>query len=154
AHDHNVGAVVKRFWPRDEATLDLVTRATTAVATTTATGWAKELAVNQVAELLIALGPQSAGSELLRAGNMLALGRYASVTVPGLVASAASASFVAEGAAIPIRVLDTSKSAKLEPHKLATGFALSRELIESSNAEQLVRMSLVNSMALTLDAAL
>src|SRR5262249_13308244 len=117
-------------------------------------GWAQELAINTVSELLVALGPVSTGSELLRRATVLTLGRYESVTVPAMIATAANASFVGQGKPIPMRQLDASKSARLEPRKLATGFSLTREMIQSSNAEALVRMVLVNSMALALDAVL
>src|SRR5262245_47769133 len=71
--DRNVERVVRSLWPRDEATLAIVTRTASAVANTTTAGWAAELAVNTISELLIALGPISAGSELLRRGNVLTL---------------------------------------------------------------------------------
>jgi hypothetical protein len=152
--DRDVRRVVKQMWPDDKATLALVTRAASAPARTDVSGWAAELAINTIAELLVALGPQSAGSQLLRRATVLTLGRYESVTVPALVAAATNASFVGQGGAIPFRQIDTSKSAKLEPRKLATGFSLTREMINSSNAEQLVRMVLINSLALSLDAVL
>src|SRR5262249_19666192 len=120
----------------------------------TTTGWSPELGQNVISDLLVALGPASAGSELLRRATMLSLERYASVTVPALVASAANASFIGEGQAIPIRVLDTSKAVKLSPRKLATGFSLTREIISSSNAEALVSMVVRNSLALSLDSVL
>jgi Phage capsid family len=152
--DRNVANVVRRSWPRDEEALRIVTKAATAPARTDTAGWAAELSVNTISELLIALGPLSAGSELLRRGTVLTLDRYGSITVPALVASATNASFIGQGQAIPIRQLDTSKSVKLEPRKLATGFVLSREIIESGNAEALVRMVMTNSVALSLDGQL
>jgi hypothetical protein len=154
---HTGGSVeraVRSRWPKDEEALRIVTKGATAAATTTTTGWAAELAVNHVSELLIALGPISAGSELLRRSTVLSLERYRSVSVPSLVASATNASFIQEGTPIPIRQLDTSKSVVLSPRKLATGFVLSREIVQSSNAEALVRMVMVNSVALSLDAQL
>jgi hypothetical protein len=152
--DRNPERVARSLWPRDEATLALVTRAATAPATLTTTGWSPELGQNVVSDLMVSLGPASAGSELLRRCTVLSLERYASITVPALVASATNAEFIGEGAPIPIRQLDTSKSVKLSPRKFATGFALSREIIVSSNAEALVRMVMVNSVALSLDAVL
>jgi hypothetical protein len=146
--------IVRETWPGDRAALRLVTRAASVPATTTQAGWAAELAQNTVSELLISLDPQSAGSALLRRGTMLTLARYGSITVPSLVASSVLASFVGQGGAIPIRQFDTSKSVRLEPRKMATGFSLSREMIESSNAEALIRMVMINSIAISLDAVL
>ena len=152
--DRNVERIVRQLWPRDEATLAIVTKTASAPATTTTTGWSAELGQNVISELLVSLGPASAGSELLRRATVLSLDRFHSIQVPALVASAANASFIQEGQPVPIRQLDTSKSVKLEPRKLATGFVLSREIIESGNAEALVRMVMVNSVALSLDAQL
>jgi hypothetical protein len=152
--DRNTQAIARRLWPQDRETLELVNRAATTFATTTTTQWAAELGQHIVSELLISLGPISAGSELLRRATMFSLGRYQSIQVPALVASATNASFIAEGAPVPITQLDTSKSVKLEPRKLATGFVLSREIIQSSNAEALVELVIRNSLALSLDSVL
>jgi hypothetical protein len=150
----NIERLVGQLWPRDAETLNLVTRAATAQAELATPGWAPELGQNIVADLLLALGPASAGSQILRQANMLSLDRFSSITVPGLVASAQNASFIQEGQPIPIRQLDTSKKVTLQPRKFATGFVLSREIIASSNAEALVRMVLINSVGLSLDVAL
>ena len=64
--DKNVGAVVKRLWPRDEATLALVTRAPSVPASTTTAGWAQELGQNVISELLVALGPARAARPGIR----------------------------------------------------------------------------------------
>jgi hypothetical protein len=152
--DRNVPAIARRLWPQDRETLELVNRAATTFATTTTTQWAAELGQHVVSELLISLGPISAGSELLRRATMFNLARYQSIQVPALVASATNASFIAEGAPVPITQLDTSESVKLEPRKLATGFVLSREIIQSSNAEALVQLVIRNSLALSLDSVL
>jgi hypothetical protein len=40
------------------------------------------------------------------------------------------------------------------PRKLATIFTLTREMVESSNAEQLVRMVMAESLSVALDVAL
>src|SRR5262249_22476204 len=146
--------IVRETWPRDMEALRLVTRAVSAPAMTTVSGWAQELAHNTVSDLLIGLEPQSAGSQLLKQGTMLTLARYGSITVPALVASSVLASFVGQGQAIPIRQFDTSKSVRLESRKLATGFSLTYEMIHSSNAVALVEMVMRNSIALSLDAAL
>jgi len=149
----SVENVIRQLWPRDQEAL-YIARAATSPAALSTTGWAPELGWNVVSDLMVSLGPASAGSELLRRSNILSLGRYASVKIPALVASVSNASFEAEAEPIPIRQLDTSKSVTLTPKKFATGFSLSREIIESSNAEALVRMVMVNSVALSLDAAL
>jgi hypothetical protein len=152
--DRSPERVVRQLWPHDKEALRIVTRAPTAQANLATPGWSPELGQNVVSDLMVALGPASAGSQILRRSNVLSLDRFASITVPGLVASATNASFIAEGMAIPIRQLDTSKTIKLSPKKFACGFVLSRELVESSNAENLIRMVLVNSVGLSLDSVL
>jgi hypothetical protein len=152
-HPHRSAELIARqLFPRDEATMRIINRAASAPAMTTTAGWAPELGQNIISDLLVSLGPASAASEVLRRATVLTLDRFASVTVPSLVASASNASFVGEGATIPFRQLDTSKSVKLSPHKLATAFGLSREIIESSNAEALIGLVLKNSISLTLDS--
>jgi HK97 family phage major capsid protein len=73
--------------------------------------------------------------------------------VPAIEATANAAGFVAEGAPIPVRDLAT-KSSALTPRKIAVITALSREMIESSNAEALVTNALIRSVGLALDGAL
>src|SRR5262249_46280359 len=107
-----------------------------------------------VADLLSGLGPASAGSELLRRGTVLAFDGAAKITVPGITAVATNASFVGQAAPIPVRQLTVGAGASLEPHKFASIITLSREMIESSNAEQLVRLAMVDSLAAALDVAL
>jgi hypothetical protein len=152
--DRDPVRIARQMWPGDREALRIVTRAATAAASTTTAGWSAELGQHVISELLLSLGPISAGSELLRRSTMLSLDRHQSVQVPALVASATLASFVSEGAPIPIRQLDTSKSVKLEPRKLATGFVLTREIIQSSNAVALVGLVIRNSLSLSLDAVL
>src|SRR5215207_733292 len=53
-----------RTWPEDKIT-PILTRAATASATMTTTGWAAELATTAVADMIVTLGPASAASELL-----------------------------------------------------------------------------------------
>src|SRR5262249_18387474 len=152
--DRNARNVVRSTWPTDRQTLALVERSASTVATTTGSGWADTFAHTVVTDLLTGLGPASAGSELLRRGTVLSFDGAAKLTVPGITAAAANASFVGQGAPIPVRHLWVSAGASLEPHKFATIVTLSREMIESSNAEALVRMALTDSLAAALDAAL
>jgi hypothetical protein len=73
------------------------------------------------------------------------------ITAPGFVASANNASFVQEGNPIPVRQM-ADVGAVLNPFKLATICALSREMMESSNAEKLISDAVVRSMGLALDS--
>jgi hypothetical protein len=75
-----------------------------------------------------------------------------SIAVPAFVASATNGGFVAEGDPIPVRQF-ANTAAILQPYKVASISALSREMIESSNAEALITDALVRSAALAIDAA-
>src|SRR5262249_7814929 len=81
--------------------------------------------------------------------------RHPSDTVPGIsTASGGFTSFVQEGQAIPVRQMVSSAGVTFGPRKLATIFALTREMVESSNAEALVKLVMTESLSVALDAAL
>ncbi len=119
---------------------------------TTVTGWAVELAQKMVTDALDALGPVSVAAQLLRLGLVLNFDRHAIVSAPGFTATAGNAGFVAEGMPIPVRQL-AAVGAQLLPYKLASIAVLTREMIESSNAEQMIADVLVRSAGMALDAA-
>jgi len=143
-----VAEVINREWPTD-----LVLRAASAPATTTTTGWAKELVRTIVRAPLEALGPASAGVQVLQKGLVLGWDGAGQISAPGFVASAANASFVAENQAIPVRALAVGPTL-LNPYKLATIAVLSHEMLVSGNAEALIGDALVRACGLALDAVL
>jgi hypothetical protein len=100
---------------------------------------ADQLAVIGVAGLVTNLVPASAASELFRRSIVLSFDRNAFIFVPSLTAAAGNVGFVGQAQPIPIRQLDTSQGIVLAPSKLAVVVVLTRELLEGSNAEQLVR---------------
>jgi hypothetical protein len=155
---NRVGAaarIVKNAWPDDRRALALVTRAASAPAMTTTTGWAAELAITRMEDALAPFGPLSVGAQLLQRGTVLSFAGIHAITVPGIsTASGAFSSFVGEGAPIPVRQMVTSSGVTFGPKKLATLFVLTREMIESSNAEALVKLVMTDSLAVALDAAL
>jgi hypothetical protein len=95
----------------------------------------------------------SAGAQLLRGGVVLNFDHYGSISVPGFVASASSASFVAEGQPIPVRQL-SSAAVQLLPYKIGSICAVTEEMINSSNAEAMISDALLRSAGAALDAAL
>jgi hypothetical protein len=140
--------IAGRLWPTDA----IVLRAVSAPAMTSVAGWAAELARKIVADGLN-MGPAAAGAAVLRQALVLTWDGNGQISVPGFVAGAGNAGFVAEGSPIPVRQL-TSSAALLSPHKLAAIGVLSREMMESSNAEQLIGDVLMRSAAAALDVAL
>ena len=140
--------VVDREWPND-----LILRAASAPAMTTTVGWAKELVRQMIAAGLAALGPASAGAQVLSDSLVLGWDGVGQISAPGIVAGGGNASFVAENAPIPVRQLATTP-ALMNPYKLATIAVLTREMIESGNAEQIIGDALVRACGLALDNVL
>jgi hypothetical protein len=145
-------AVVAELWPSDRE-LAAVVKAASAPAMTTIPGWAMELAHKVTADVMQALGAASSGARVLGGSLLLTWNGAGSLGVPGFVASAANGGFVAEGDPIPVRQFsDTGQT--LLPHKLASIAVLTREMVESSNAEAIIGDTLVRSAGLALDAVL
>jgi hypothetical protein len=140
-----VEEVIFELWPNDT-----VLRASTAPAMTTVAGWAQEIAQKRVVDTLAAMGPASGAAQVMQRCLVLDWNGAGSISAPGLVASAANSGFVAEGNPIPVRQLSDT-AAQLLPTKLASIAVLSREMVESSNAETLIGNTLVNSAGLALD---
>jgi len=145
--------VAAQMWPQDRALHDLLTRTATVPAMTSVDGWAAELAQKHVIDTLDALGPMSSGVQLLRLGLVLSFDRAGLISAPGFVADFANAGFVAEGASIPVHQLALGV-ATLAPHKIAAIGVLTREMIESSNAEKLVGDVFIRSIGRMLDEVL
>jgi hypothetical protein len=145
--------VAARMWPSDRVTNEFLARAASTPAMTTVTGWAAELAHRVVHDALEALGPAAAATEIFRRGLVLSFDGAAQISAPGFVASAANAGFVAEGDPIPVRQF-ADTAALLQAYKLASIAVLSREMIESSNAEALIGDVLSRAAGAALDVAL
>jgi hypothetical protein len=97
--------------------------------------------------LVAALGAASGAADVMRHALLLDWDGAGIIRAPGFTASG----FVAEGNPIPVGQLALGP-AQLLPYKLATIAALSREMIESGNAETLIADALVRSTGLALDA--
>jgi hypothetical protein len=141
-----------RLWPSDGA-LQIFIRAASAPATLTTSPWAPDLGHKVIIDALEGMGPAAAGAQLLLQSLVLNFDRNAIISAPGFVAGAGNAGFVAEGAPIPVKQL-ASAAVQLTPFKLAAISVLTREMVESSNAEALVSDVLVRSAAAALDVAL
>jgi hypothetical protein len=147
----DVADVACQMWPNDRALLQLVTRSAVAPAMTGVTGWAAELVQRIVHDAVSTLGAASSAADVMAKCLLLDWDGAGIISAPGFVAGAANSGFVAEGDPIPVRQLAVGP-ALLYPHKLATIAALTREMVESSNAEALISDVLVRSSGLALDA--
>lgn len=147
--------ILVETWPSDHRAMAILTRAATAPATTTTTGWAAELAVTTTVGAFLSSLPQSAASRLFAAGLQLPLSGAAQVKVPYQAATPSLApSFVAEGAPIPVRQ-PALTTVTIGPRKMAVLTALTNEIAEHSTpvAEQIVRQILIESASRALDQA-
>jgi hypothetical protein len=137
---------VRRTW--DDECAGLILRAAVSPASLSNTP-----ALTQVtAVLLDALVPLSAGADLLQRGVRLNFAGVSQINVPSIAISVCD--FVGEGQPIPVVQAPTTPGPVLTPHKLAVISTLSREIMESSNAEQLVRQVLVESTGPAIDKVL
>jgi hypothetical protein len=145
-------AVAAELWPSDRAVFEVLTRAASAPAMTTVTGWAAELAHKVTIDAVEALAPASSAAQVMRRGLVFDWDGAGVIAVPGFTVGAGNASWVAEGQPIPVRQL-ASSAAILNPHKLAAIAVLTREMIMSSNAEAAVGDALIKAAAAAMDAA-
>lgn len=147
--------IVARQWPSDRTLVELIERAAVAPAMTTVTGWAAELAQRVVADALEALAPASAAAQLFQLGLSLSFDSAATLGVPGFLVNDTTYTgvFVAEGQPIPVFALGDAAAA-LSPHKIAGIFALTREMIDSSNAEKLIADVVVRNLGRAVDEVL
>jgi hypothetical protein len=141
--------VVAQRWPSDADAATVTKAAVSPLTTSTGSSLLKTLTVN----FIESLSGISAGAELLGMGLQLAFDGNGTISVPGFSVDASSAAFIGEAQPIPTKML-TAAAATLDPSKIATIAALSREMVESSNAQALVEDALSRAVALALDAAL
>jgi hypothetical protein len=149
----DAATIAKASWPEDR-TAQLLTRAASAAAQTNVPGWAQELLQTATADFLIGLGPHSAASQIFQECLSLSFDGTGQINLPHFVADFHNAGFVAENQAIPVQSLLLDNPNPLTPHKAAAIALLSRELIESSNAEELVGDTLKRAAGRMLDEVL
>jgi hypothetical protein len=129
-----------------------VIRAATAQATTTTTGWAKELTRASVLAVIQDAASISAGASIIGRGLSLDLGSLYQMSVPSRpLTPSDAAQFVGEGAPIPVRAWNFA-AGMLHPFNLKTITTYTRELSESSTIEVAVRQTLAESFGLGIDA--
>src|SRR5262249_8076402 len=118
-----------RAWT-DDRVASLITRAASAPAMTSTTGWAAEL--GQVAlAFLRTLTPMSAAAALLDQCLTLSFNGAEKISLPNI--KPGTATFVKQGDPIRVLQMPTLVSQSLLPCKLAAIVELTREMMESSN---------------------
>jgi HK97 family phage prohead protease/HK97 family phage major capsid protein len=138
------------------AVVDWQTRAASAAAMTTVTGWAKELAQQTVVEFMEILKAASIFGPLSGMGLALGFGRNAKIIIPTRSRTPTIAgSFVGEGLPIPVRQ-GAFTSLPLTPMKMAVITTWTRELDEHSipAIEGLLRDAIVYDTSVAIDSVL
>jgi HK97 family phage prohead protease len=133
-----------------------IMRAATAPATTTAVGWAAELAQTTYAAFMEVLYPAAIYPRLAAKGLSLSFGPYGKILIPTRATTPTIAgSFVGEGLPIPVRQ-GLFSSQTLTPKKMAVITTWTRELSEHSvpAVEGLLRDAIQNDTAISLDSVL
>jgi HK97 family phage major capsid protein/HK97 family phage prohead protease len=161
AHLHRkpIDAVMREIYGDDEATravLDWATRAATAPAMTTVTGWAAELVQQIVTDFMQTLMPKSVFPRLSTLGLSLEFGRNGRIIVPTRsITPTIAGSFVGEGQPIPVRQ-GAFTSQTLTPKKMAVITTWTREIDEHSvpAIEGLLRDAISQDTAISLDSIL
>lgn len=143
----------------DESTkiiTEALTRAASAPATTTTSGWASQLVETVNADFMQDLMPASVYPGLSARGLRLNFGRAGVVSIPSRSATPTIAgSFVGEGAPIPVRQ-GAFTSQSLTPKKMAVISTFTREIAEHSTPaiEGLIRSAMQDDTAVAIDTVL
>jgi hypothetical protein len=144
-------AVAAKIFPNDSLLPHLVTRAAVspaALSTVTA------LAGSVTADFVSSMTGQSAAARLIDAGVKLAFDGKAQINIPSrALAPSADVAWTAELAPMPVLSF-TLNALTLTPFKLAAAAAATREVVESSNAEQVIGQLLKEDLSYTLDATM
>jgi Phage capsid family len=102
--------------------------------------------------LIAALVPTSAAARLIAQSLQLSFDGAYQINIPGLTIPRAN--WVPEGGAVPVEQGQSTAGAVIDPYKLATIIPFTRELVESSNIEAIMRQMLIESLGPAIDAAL
>ncbi len=154
-----IDAIRQRAYGDDEATkviLDVVSKAASAPATTTTSGWASQLVQTVNADFMETLLPASVYPRLSERGLRLNFGRNGAISIPSRSATPTIAgSFVGEGSPIPVRQ-GAFTSVSLTPKKMAVISTFTREIAEHSipAIEGLIRDAIQEDTAVALDTVL
>jgi HK97 family phage major capsid protein/HK97 family phage prohead protease len=159
AQTRNPIDVLKERYGEDvqtKAVFDIVTRAASAPALTTTTGWAAELVQTAFLDMLETLMPMSVYPGLSNRGPKFTFGRNGVVSIPARTTSTTVAgSFVAQGAPIPVRQ-GAFTATTLTVKKMGVITSFSREMAEHSTPaiEAVLRQAIVEDTSVAIDTIL
>lgn len=147
----NAEAVLAKAYPNDPVAAAIVARSAIGGAISTSPAWAGTLIGRATAEFLRSL-PRSAASRLIEAGVKVVLAGVGIVNVPILSAPLVATPWIPESGAIPLSAFSFGTT-PLQGKKLGVIVCLSNELARYSGAEQIFNSLLLETAALSLDAA-
>lgn len=146
--------VARQAWPRDDG-IGMVLRGASAPGDSSTSGWAAQLVATQNGEWVSSLRPSVFG-QIAPQALQLSLANGALPRLPGREATPTIAgSFVAEGAAIPVRRLNLNVLT-FAPKRMKVITTVTNELRRGSvpDAEAVVRSEVVNDTANAVDSVL
>lgn len=142
--------IVRSLYRGDHQALDITERAAVVVTSSTGVTTFNETVASNVISLL---APQSATTAIFSRALGVSLDNVYGVMIPTVTASGSGVAFVAQGAPIPVKQFSfTGPTLTSQKVGLIVGFT--RELIEHSNADLLVRALLAENLSLGLDTIL
>jgi len=152
----NAREIAAREWPGERHVGEILTRAVSAPAMTSTSGWAAELAGTRIADFLFNVGAPSASAGVLRAGINVDLENGKAVTIPFVVNDKSGASFVGEGAPLPAKNFNFSAGVTVGLRKFGVLVPFTREIFEHSvpSIERIVTAMLLEATALQLDSVM
>lgn len=151
--------ILKERYGEDDqikAVFEAVSKAATAPATTTTTGWAAELVQTATIDFLETLLPDSVYPKLRDLGGRFTFGRNGVIALPARSSTPTVAgSFVAQGSPIPVRQAAFT-STTLTPKKMAVITTFTREIAEHSTPaiEGVLRSAIQEDTAVAIDTVL
>lgn len=154
-----IDEIRQRIYGDDDGTkavVEIVTRAASAPAMTTVTGWAAELAQTTYADLMPLLMPKALLTRLAAKGLTLGFGNAGRIVIPTRSRTPTIAgSFVGEGMAIPVRQ-GAFTSQTLTPKKMAVISTWTREMGDHStpSIEGLIREAIQLDTQVAIDSVL
>jgi hypothetical protein len=144
------GTVVKALYGDNRHAFDIATRGAVVPASTSNTA---ALTQTSISSLVSILGPMSASAMIFNRALQIEFGRDYAVTVPALTASATGVQFTQQGAPIAVKQFSFS-GVTLNPQKVCMACGFTRELFDTSNAENLIQALLIENFTLGMDAIL
>jgi hypothetical protein len=151
--------VLEKVFGNDEITkagFSLATKAASAAANTTVTGWAAELVQPTFAEMMPTLFPESVYGPLSPMGLRLTFGRYGAINIPTrAITPTIAGSFVGEGQPIPVRQgLFTTQQLLPKNMKVISTWTREMDLHSIPQVSALIREAIQQDTSVAIDSVL